>query len=399
MSQFMFATGIENSCPTIQLPGGVTRRVDEMAKCGHYERWRDDFGLVQELGLEYLRYGPPLFSAHPAPERYDWTFADETFQALRALNITPIADLCHFGVPDWAGGFNNPDWPPLFARYAQAFARRFPWVRYFTPVNEIFVAATFSGQLGWWNEREASDRGFVAALGNLCRANTLAMRAIQEVSPEAIFIQSESSEYFHAAHPRVMAQAGFQNEKRFLALDLTYGRPVNAVMYEYLLDNGMSRAEYHWFLDNQIKRRCVMGTDYYIENEHLIHEDGRITPSGEIFGYYVITRQYWERYRLPVMHTETNLKDAGRSWNWLWKQWANVFRLRQDGVPILGFTWYSLTDQMDWDSALRDDAGHVCEVGLCDLNRNVRRVGREYQKLIAQWQDMLPTGSDSLHLS
>ena len=395
----MFATGIENSCPTIALPGGGTRRVDEMAKCGHYERWRDDFRLVKELGIDYLRYGPPLFSSHLSAERYDWSFADETFAALRDLGITPIADLCHFGVPDWVGGFNNPDWPLLFAAYALAFARRFPWVRYYTPVNEIFVAATFSGQLGWWNEREASDRGFVAALGNLCRANTLAMRAIREVCPEAVFIQSESSEYFHAAHPRVMAQAGFQNEKRFLALDLTYGRPVNAVMYEYLLDNGMSREEYHWFLDNQVKQSCVMGTDYYVTNEHLIHEDGRIMPSGEIFGYYVITRQYWERYRLPVMHTETNLPDAECSWDWLWKQWANVFRLRQDGVPLLGFTWYSLTDQMDWDTALREDAGHVCEVGLCDLGRNVRRVGREYQKLIAQWKDMLPAGSDSLRRS
>ena len=34
--------------------------------------------------------------------------------------------------------------------------------------------------------------------------------------------------------------------------------------------------------------------------------DGRRQPAGEIFGYYVITRQYYERYRLPVMHTETN---------------------------------------------------------------------------------------------
>ena len=392
MSQFIFATGIENSYPTIQLPDGTTHRVDEMAKCGHYDRWRDDFARVKELGIEHLRYGPPLFSTHVGPERYDWDFADETFGELQRLGITPIADLCHFGVPDWAGGFDNDDWPDLFAAYARAFAVRYPWVRLYTPVNEIFVAATFSGQLGWWNERQASDQGFVRALRNLCRANVLAMRAILEVCPEAVFIQSESSEYFHPAHPRVMDQARFQNEKRFLALDLTYGRPVNAVMHEYLMDNGLTREDYHWFGDNQVKARCVMGTDYYVTNEHLIHADGRVTPSGEIFGYYVLTRQYWERYRLPVMHTETNLADADCSWDWLWKQWANVFRLHQDGVPIIGFTWYSLTDQMDWDTALRDDAHRVGEVGLCDLDRNVRRVGREYQKLISQWRDVLSTG-------
>ena len=51
-----------------------------------------------------------------------------------------------------------------------------------------------------------------------------------------------------------------------------------------------------------------MGNDYYITNEHIVRPDGTIEPSGEIFGYYVITHQYFSRYRLPVMHTETNIK-------------------------------------------------------------------------------------------
>ena len=38
------------------------------------------------------------------------------------------------------------------------------------------------------------------------------------------------------------------NAKRFLSLDLNYGRRVDSEMYEYLLDNGMTREEYHFFL-------------------------------------------------------------------------------------------------------------------------------------------------------
>jgi hypothetical protein len=38
------------------------------------------------------------------------------------------------------------------------------------------------------------------------------------------------------------------NAKRFLSLDLNYGRRVDSEMYEYLLDNGMTRDEYHFFL-------------------------------------------------------------------------------------------------------------------------------------------------------
>jgi beta-glucosidase/6-phospho-beta-glucosidase/beta-galactosidase len=396
MTQFMFATGIENSCPTIRMPDGTRHRVDEMEKCDHYRRWREDFELVREMGIEALRYGPPYYRTHLGPNRYDWSFADETFGALKQMGITPICDLCHFGVPDWIGTAQNPDFPDLFAQYARAFAARFPWVRYYTPINEIFVAATFSALYGWWNECLTSDRAFVTALNNLCRANVMAMRAILEVQPAAIFIQSESSEYFHADHPDRLYQANVLNERRFLSLDLTYGRPINATMYQYLMDNGMERADYEWFAQNHVKARCVMGNDYYITNEHLVEEDGRLSPSGEIFGYYVITHQYFSRYRLPVMHTETNLADAELAPDWLRKEWMNLFRLRQDGVPIIGFTWYSLTDQVDWDSALRENNGRVNPLGLYDLNRKIRPVGEAYRKLIRDWRDILPVGSYSL---
>jgi beta-glucosidase/6-phospho-beta-glucosidase/beta-galactosidase len=396
---FMFATGIENSYPVVTGKDGRDHRVDEMAKCHHYERWKEDFQLVKELGLEFLRYGPPLYRAHAGPGRYEWDFADQTFAELRRLKIHPIADLCHFGVPAWAGSFQNPDWPRLFAEYAHAFARRFPWVRFYTPVNEIFVTALFSGQHGWWNERLKSDVGFVTALKHLAKANLLAEEAILKVQPHAIFIQSESSEYFHPTEPEALPRASALNHKRFLSLDLSYGHDVHGVMYEYLMDHGMTREEYHWFLSRaaQVRPYCVMGNDYYFTNEHSVPGQGPIKGSGEIFGYYVITRQYYERYHLPVMHTETNLGDAERAPAWLWKEWANMVRLKDDGVPIIGFTWYSLTDQVDWDTALREDNGHVNPLGLYDLDRKIRPVGEAYRDLVCQWRNILPTESLCLH--
>ncbi|HEY2726464.1 MAG TPA: hypothetical protein VGI61_04790 [Parafilimonas sp.] len=61
--------------------------------------------------------------------KYDWSFADEAFGELRHKKIIPITDLCHFGVPDWIGDFQNPDFPKLFAEYAGAFAQRYPWIQ------------------------------------------------------------------------------------------------------------------------------------------------------------------------------------------------------------------------------------------------------------------------------
>lgn len=389
----MFCTGIENSSPTIRQGRS---RIDQMELCGHYRRWREDFSLVQELGIEFLRYGPPLYNTFLGPGRYDWSFADETFRELKRLQIKPIVDLCHFGVPDWIGNFQNPDFPALFGAYADAFAERFPWVQLYTPVNEMFVCAVFSAQYGWWNEQLSSDGAFVTAIKHIVKANILAMTAILKRQPNAIFIQSESTEYFHADSPAAIAPAEKMNAKRFLSLDLNYGRRVDSEMYEYLLDHGMTRDEYHFFLSHRLKQHCILGNDYYHTNEHRVHADGRSEASGEVFGYSEITRQYYARYGLPVMHTETNMREGtsgDEAVNWLWKEWANVMRLRNVGIPTVGFTWYSLTDQIDWDTALREQNGNVNALGLFDLDRKIRRVGEAYRQLIRDWRDILPAQS------
>jgi beta-glucosidase/6-phospho-beta-glucosidase/beta-galactosidase len=386
-NKFMFATGMENSYPTIILPNGKTKRVDEMEKSNHYGRWQEDFHLVKELGIEFLRYGPPYYKTHIGPGRYDWSFSDETFSKLKELHITPIVDLCHFGVPDWIGNFQNPDFVHYFPEYAKAFATRFPDLHLYTPINEIFITAMFSAQYGWWNERLQSDKAFVTALKHMCKANVQAMQNILQVQPEATFIQSESSEYFHAMDPEAIPLARFLNQKRFLSLDLTYGYPLNVTMYEYLLKNGMTRFDYMWFKQNQVKAKCIMGNDYYVTNEHLVFPNGHTQAAGEIFGYYVITNQYYKRYKLPIMHTETNIKMPACK-EWLLKQWANVHRLKHDGIPIIGFTWYSLLHQVDWDSALRDDAGNINELGLYDLDRNIMPVGEAYKSLIENWKEI-----------
>ncbi|WP_343729254.1 family 1 glycosylhydrolase [Duganella sp.] len=396
--RFIFATGIENSIPTIN--HGRTR-MDEMEKCGHYRYWKTDFDLVQELGVAALRYGPPLHTTWLGPGRYDWSFADETLNELRRRNMVAIIDLCHFGLPDWLGNFQNPDFPALFADYARAFAQRYPWLQLYTPVNEMSICARFSALYGWWNEQLSDDRAFVTALKHLVQANVLAMQAILEVQPEALFVQSESSEYFHAENPDAIEPAETMNSRRFLSLDLNYGRRVDSVMYEYLMENGMTREEYSFFMHNNLKQHCIMGNDYYQTNEHYVSSDGNTWASGEVFGYATITEQYCSRYGLPVMHTETNLcqgANGDEAVRWLRKEWANVLCVRNSGVPIVGFTWYSLTDQVDWDCALREDRGVVNHLGLYDLDRKIRPVGTAYRDLIQKWSAVLPTKSVCLQV-
>ena len=195
---FMFATGIENS-DTHHSRRAVARRRDGQVRALQALARRPRAGVRDRRKRAAL--WPPVSSHDPAHGRFDWEFADQAFAEIRRLELVPIVDLCHFGVPDWIGNFQNPDFPALFADYARAFAQRFPWVQLYTPVNEMFICATFSAAYGWWNEQLRDDRAFVTALKHIVKANVLAMHAILDVRPDAIFIQSESSEYFHAEDP------------------------------------------------------------------------------------------------------------------------------------------------------------------------------------------------------
>ncbi len=379
---FLFATGIECSYPTIDY--GKTRR-DQMLECGHYDNWKKDFELVKDTGLKVLRYGLPYYSINTAAGKYDWSFADDVMNELKKQKITPILDLLHFGVPDWLGNFQNPELPVHFAEYAEAVAKRYPWVRYYTPVNEVYVTARKSGKEGLWNEQKKDDKSFVTALKHCVAAGILACHRIVQSRPDAIIIQSESAEYLHELKAEQTQEVRLQNKQRLLALDLLYAVAPDADICIWMMDNGLTREEYEWFMAGEPPGYQIMGNDYYGRNEQMLLPDGTKLTAEDVMGWYQITHDYYQRYRKPVMHTETNTFDAKQAPAWLWKQWVNIMKMRADGVPVLGFTWYSLTDQIDWDCGLAELNHRVNECGLYDLDRKPREVCDAYQKLLKEF--------------
>ncbi len=378
---FIFATGIECSYPTID---ARRWRRDQMDATGHYRRWTQDLDLVAELGLSHLRYGPPLHLTYPARGRFDWAATDGPMQAMARMGLTPIVDLCHFGLPDWLSDFQNAEVPEALSAYAAAFAERYPEVRFFTPVNEMYVCARLSALDGLWNEQLRDERAFTRASAHTAKATVLMMQAILQRRPDAVFVTSESSEFNQACcpDPEVVRIADFENERRFVPLDLAYAHPISESMRGHLLGHGLAADDYDWFMRQDVPRRAILGVDYYDWNEKLIDTEGRPQALGELFGWYVIASQYHDRYRRPLMHTETNHMDAREAPRWLWRQWHNVRLIQKAGVPVVGFTWYSLTDQVDWDNALTEALGNVNPVGLFDLSRDPRPAAEAYRHLI-----------------
>jgi hypothetical protein len=121
----------------------------------------------------------------------------------------------------------------------------------------------------------------------------------------------------------------------------------------------------------------------------MIGTDGRLRSSGVRLGYYELAHQYHDRLRLPVMHTETN--EAGRgAAAWLESQWTDIVRLRREGFPIRGFTWYGLVNHVDWDSTLTRDSGRENACGMVSLARRPNARYRRFRELAAGSLEVAP---------
>jgi hypothetical protein len=373
---FVVGSGIECSAPIIA--GG--HRQDELRKTGHWSRVREDLTLVGSFGIRFLRYGIPFHVVDATPGQYDWAWTDRALGTLRDLGIEPIADLLHFGVPDDLRGIGDPRLPARFLAYATAFAERYPWVRYYTPVNEPQVTATLSANHGWWNERTTDARGWIAAIDNVATCAALAMEAIRARRPDAIFIQSDACESFLPANAAAIDAANFLFERHFVGWDLAYGRrPIEPVV-EWLAASGLGEDRLAWFAEHGSSQGCVAGHDYYPGNEWIVTEDRRQKKVPRRRGYAAVAREHWAHHQLPFMLAETNWegRDAPA---WLAQTWNDALQLRLEGLPIRGYIWYGFVDHVDWDTALRENNNRTNACGLVDLDRRPHAVGEQYRHL------------------
>ena len=186
--------------------------------------------------------------------------------------------------------------------------------------------------------------------------------AILARRPDAIFVNSESSEYCQACcpDPRDRAHCRFENERRFLPArpDLRASRSATR-MRGHLRDHGMvtrrsmpgSGAEGSGALD---PRRRLLRMERAADRQPGPPARARRTVR-------------LVRDREPILRALPAPDDAYRDQphGRLGRPALAVAAVAQRpaaahaGVPLVGFTWYSLTDQVDWDIALSRAIGNV----------------------------------------
>lgn len=221
---------------------------DQSEYAGHYQRGTADIDLVASLGIQMLRY-PVLWEKHkPAVDTVvDWSFADSQLSHMRKTGITPIAGLVHHGSGPLYVNFFDGSFEEGLAAYAHDVATRYPWLEYYTPVNEPLTTARFCGLYGHWYPHGKSDYSFFKVLLSECKATVMAMQAIRKINPEAKLIQTEDLGKCYST-PLLAYQAEMENQRRWLSYDLLCGRvDAQHYMWPYLLRAGISPNEILYF--------------------------------------------------------------------------------------------------------------------------------------------------------
>jgi dTDP-4-dehydrorhamnose reductase len=386
---------IQPASSPLQLWGGLECTVNrvrdqyfsQMERNGHAERLQD-LERFASLGIRAIRY--PVLWERTAPDGIDsadWSWSDERLPVLQQLGVTPIVGLVHHGSGPRHTSLMSPDFAEKLAEYAGAVARRYPWVEYWTPVNEPCTTARFSGLNGVWYPHGKSEDGFIRALINQCRAVVLSMRAIRAVNPNAKLVQTDDLSRTYGT-PEMAEIANFFNERRWLGWDMLCGKidPGHA-LWDYLLENGAGADELLWFKENNCPPD-IIGVNYYITSERWLDHRVERYPESHRTNYRGIPhadiecprvlatptpgigpllQETWDRYGLPVAVTEAHI-DANREdqLRWLVEIWNAAKKVQQGGADIRAVTVWALLGSFDWNCLVTECRGYY-ESGPFDV--------------------------------
>ena len=397
--QFMWAAGIENTFVPQSKPGH--RPLDEYELMGHYTNWREDLSLTKDLGLNALRWGIPWYKVEPERGKFDWDWVDEVIHYLvEDMKVVPIIDLMHYGCPFWLKKeFANKNYPKYVAEYAARFAERYKHlVSWYTPLNEPIINSLMCGMRGLWPPYLKGDKGYIKIMMQLARGIIQTVDAIKAIDPDSVMVHVEAAGLTRTVRDDLESLANEEEHRGYLCFDLITGRlKHDHLLFSWLVRNGTDPTAIIELHENKIELD-VIGLNFYPQwstKQLYIDKKGRLSfretePEGD--GFHELISNYYERYRVPIMITETSAvgNDEIRE-RWLEASVSTIKTLRSEGVPVIGYTWFPLFTMIDWRYRFSDEPleNFYLELGLYNLNRESKGPRWLESPLVPKFKDYI----------
>ncbi|WFE27588.1 GH1 family beta-glucosidase [Solwaraspora sp. WMMD791] len=176
-------------------PGKVLGGDSGDVACDHYHRYRDDVGLMAELGLKSYRFSVSWPRVQPggsgAANQAGMDFYRRLVDELLGQGIEPWLTLYHWDLPqplEDAGGWPARDTAARFADYAElVHAALGDRVRYWTTLNEPWCSAFLGYGSGVHAPGVTDGAASVRAAHHLMLGHGLAVQAMRAARPDHEF--------------------------------------------------------------------------------------------------------------------------------------------------------------------------------------------------------------------
>ncbi len=345
--------------------------------CDHYHRWREDVALLRELGVRSYRFSLSWSRIIPAEGQVNKEgirFYQDLVTELKKNGIEPLVTVYHWDLPVWVqekGGWLWEGIIPLFREYTLTVVRALSdKVRYWIPMNEpqcFIMNGHMTGVHAPFMKRYLA----LPRLTRIClmafheSADVIRKEAVLDpkigiaMAAGAFIPEDETAESIGKARTDSFSKGTGLMSNRWWGDPLLKGEPVRAFGIYQISRKYMPKIRTKLdFLG--INVYAPFQENWYGKNDDLPEEkknslgwvnDGRCL-------YWTI-RFMNERYGLPVMVTENGMCDSdrvsedgmihdGKRIAYIKDYLRNVKRAADEGIPVIGYQYWSFLDNFEW---------------------------------------------------
>ena len=362
-----------------QTPGNVVRGENGDIACDHYHRFAEDLDLAAGMGLDAYRFSTSWARVLPegrgTPNAEGLDFYDRLVDAMLERNLKPMATLYHWELPQPLadlGGWRNPDIAHWFADFTTVIMERIG-DRMFSvaPINEPWCVGWLSHFLGQHAPGIRDIRATARAMHHVMTAHGRSIQAMRALGMNNLGAVC-NFEYAHPADdtPEAARAAqlydGYYN--KFFLSGLFQGKYPDNVMEGLAAHMPMGFEKDFEVIGTPID---WLGLNYYTCKR--IAPDTGLWPSHhEVAGPLPKTQMGWEIYPdglhhfltqthkeftkgLPLYVTESGMANADvigvadqARIDYLNSHVDAAQRAISEGVPVKGYTFWSLLDNYEW---------------------------------------------------
>lgn len=383
-------------------PGRILHGDRGDVACDHYHRFREDVGLMQQIGLQSYRFSISWPRVMPkgkgALNSAGLDFYDKLVDSLLEANIDPLVTLFHWDYPlalQLEGGWLNPDSPQWYADYVRVVADKLgdrveKWITFNEP--QVFINE------GHLNDFHAP--GLKLSLADALKAGHNVLLAHGLGCQELRAHCSKTPIIGWAPAGKTWAPASDKPEDIAAAHEMTFGVPnadlfndpwwTDPVVLGHYPEAGIQRYGNAMFeYDADDMKTICQPLDFLAINLYFCVSKVKAGPEGpEEVPYsgnaprtmmdWPITPEvlYWspkwnyERYKLPMIISENGL--ASMDWvqgdggvhdpqriDFYTGYLKELKRAIAEGVDMVGYYAWSLMDNFEWSQGYRQRFGLI----------------------------------------